>query len=236
MMRYSFLFFIVFFYSCSVIKESSKYQFSEGVYNTHLPGKHKIKAYVNPYPDSIRLYPSYRKGKDPTPGIDTSILILLPAEAYFKQGINYHFVRTSFDIDVLTILFRFRPSLDNFPMQLNTNFNGNVYIGYRWDRYSIKYKSTAANIDEKRISHLGYSAGFFIGIGATAINPWVTNNHVNSEYDGVIYSRGFAFLIALDNLTFGLGLGWDNLLDQNKKKWMYQNKPWIGLALGLNLN
>ena len=28
----------------------------------------------------------------------------------------------------------------------------------------------------------------------------------------------------------------DHLFDKNKKDWIYQHKPWVGLAFGLNLN
>ena len=42
--------------------------------------------------------------------------------------------------------------------------------------------------------------------------------------------------INFNNITAGLALGFDNLLDKNKKIWIYENKYWIGLTFGLNLN
>lgn len=32
------------------------------------------------------------------------------------------------------------------------------------------------------------------------------------------------------------GLGFDTLLDRNAQFWIYQERPWLGLMLGLNLN
>ena len=68
------------------------------------------------------------------------------------------------------------------------------------------------------------------------MNPSVTNNQITTEYDGLVSSKGLAGIIGINNFTIGLALGYDNLLDANKKKWIYQGKPWIGLAFGLNLN
>ena len=68
------------------------------------------------------------------------------------------------------------------------------------------------------------------------MNPWVTNNQIVTEYDGVVWSKGVAGIIAINNFTIGLAIGFDDLLDNNKKYWIYQAKPWVGFAFGLNLN
>lgn len=46
-------------------------------------------------------------------------------------------------------------------------------------------------------------------------------------------------LIDVDVMTgfkYGVGVGWDYLTDRDKGIWIYQNKPWYGLTVGLNLN
>jgi hypothetical protein len=43
-------------------------------------------------------------------------------------------------------------------------------------------------------------------------------------------------MLGVNNLTVGLGVGWDALTDRDKDIWTYQNKPWFGLTVGLNLN
>ena len=75
-----------------------------------------------------------------------------------------------------------------------------------------------------------------MGLGNTIITPTTTNNVISSEYDGIILQKGIAGIIAVNKLTVGLSLGSDNLLDVNQNFWIYQNKPWFGLMLGLNLN
>ncbi|HNU42133.1 MAG TPA: hypothetical protein PKH83_06555 [Cyclobacteriaceae bacterium] len=39
-----------------------------------------------------------------------------------------------------------------------------------------------------------------------------------------------------NTLTVGFALGWDYMADENKTIWIYQNKPWFGLSIGLNIN
>jgi hypothetical protein len=42
--------------------------------------------------------------------------------------------------------------------------------------------------------------------------------------------------MGVNNASLGLLIGWDHLLDNNKEYWIYQGKPWFGIALGISLN
>jgi hypothetical protein len=64
----------------------------------------------------------------------------------------------------------------------------------------------------------------------------VTQDQIAYEYDGVIWTKGIAAVMAVNNFTVGLAVGADWLLDRNRRFWIYQNRPWVGLAFGLNLN
>ena len=146
------------------------------------------------------------------------------------------FYKRTFDLDFLTVPFKFRPERMTMPAQLNANVNGNFFIGFRYDQYKIKYKTTFIGSHKRQINHFGYSIGLFNGLGATAMNPWVTNDKISVEYDGVVFMKGVAVLLGIDNLNFGIAVGVDHLMDKNRKHWIYQGCPWIGLTLGLNLN
>lgn len=122
------------------------------------------------------------------------------------------------------------------PRQFNTNLNGAVYLGYRTDIYGIDYRRSPLGTYEQRLNHFGFSGGLFTGLGGTALNPWVSFPAIDQEYDGFIWSKGVAGIVGFNNITAGLALGWDHLLDPNRKVWIYQSKPWLGLAFGLNLN
>lgn len=145
-------------------------------------------------------------------------------------------IKPSFDIDIITIPFKFRPPTRGFPDQLNTNFCGALFAGLRNDFFEFTYKKNIFNEYNRLIKHHGFGFGIFSGIGSTAMNPWVTLNRIDIEYDGFVLTTGLQTAVAYNNFTFGLAVGVDNLIDKNRSIWIYQNKAWIGLAVGLNLN
>ena len=114
--------------------------------------------------------------------------------------------------------------------------NGAVYFGHRTDVYRLNYKKTPLHQFQRRIEHYGFSFGLITGLGGTTMNPSVTNSQISSEYDGLVWSKGIAGIFGVNNVTIGLALGYDDLLDNNKQYWIYQRKSWIGMAFGLNLN
>ncbi len=143
--------------------------------------------------------------------------------------------KPSVDIDIMTSVFKIRPHTANLPAQMNSNINGNLYLGLRNDIYSIKYKSNPIYKYQRLVNHIGFGGGLFLGLGNTAINASTAPNQA-FEYDGIAFQKGIAGLFAINKLTVGLSIGNDRLLDKNKNNWEYQHKVWYGLMLGLNLN
>ncbi len=221
--------------SCLVLKESPKYQFSEAYYHSRLYHKKKKNLYIVPAEDSIKIYSTKHLNKN----IDTtkSIKIAFPLHKKPASFENYTFKKGSFDFDVLNILFKYRPPVHHFPAQFNNNIlNAAFYIGKRTDFYKLKYKQSPLGVFDRTITHYGYSIGVFTGFGASRIDEYVTQNAITIQYDGVVHIVGLAAVMALDKVNFGLNVGIDHLLDKNKKVWIYQRKPWLGVSLGLNLN
>jgi hypothetical protein len=204
-----------------------------GVYNVR--NYNNKRYYVDVKDESITLNPINRtKAGWSTDTSTTSAISLSTNNPKDRQQIK--FVNNSFDLDLMSIVFKYRPYTSGFPNQLNTNFNAAEFIGYRSDLYILSYDKNPLNAYHRRINHFAYSFGGFIGLGATQINPWVTNNNVQSEYDGFIMTKGIAALIGVGEFTFGAALGFDHLLDKNRKVWIYQEKPWLGFTVGLNIN
>jgi hypothetical protein len=219
--------------SCETLKDSSKFQFRDGYYKTTLSNK-PAKVYVLAGSDSIK---AYRKEDLSSKKIDTlKATVIVFSEQKPRQFETHSFKRTTFDIDVLTVLFKFRPAVNNFPPQFNTTFNGAVYFGYRTDVYTLAYKATPLHIFKRSITHYGYSFGFFSGLGSARIDEYVTLNALSIEYDGLVNLSGFAAIIAIDKVSAGLTIGVDHLLDKNSHVWVNNGKTWIGISLGLNLN
>lgn len=135
----------------------------------------------------------------------------------------------------MTVPFKYRPGNSSLPRQLTTDFNGNAFIGYRLDRFRVRISETPVGL-KKRFYHRGITFGAFGGIGSTSINPATTKNQTADEYNAFILTRGLAVMLGVNNLTVGLGVGVDYITDRDKTIWIYQNKPWYGLTVGLNLN
>ena len=221
--------------SCSAINNSSKYGFSEGYYKSRLFHKKQKKVYVVSSEDTIKVYTSKSLQKE---YVDTmeSLKIAFPPNEKPLQFADYFFKQPSFDIDVLSIPFKFRPPVQGFPRQLNATFNGAVYFGYRADMYRLSYIQTPLRLFKRNITHYGYSIGLFTGLGTARIDEYVTNNGINIQYDGAVNLSGLNLIAGVGKISLGIAVGVDNLLDKNRKYWVNQGKPWIGLSFGLNLN
>lgn len=211
--------------SCTTLQNNAKYELSDGSYKLKMDGK-KRDTYVENNSDSIVIYLFPEKKS-----------IALPAQLETYTPTSQTFIKPSVDIDILTALFKVRGERKNsVPPQLNANFNGNIYLGYRSDIYRIHYTKNPLAIYKRRINHFGFSGGLFLGLGNTAMTPTTTNNAISIEYDGIVLQKGIAGIVAINKLTLGLSLGFDNLIDSHSTVWVYNNKPWFGLMLGLNLN
>lgn len=205
--------------ACTTTKDVPKYEFGDNVYKFKQRGIPYKKVYVNVKKDTVEILPLNKQGEkiSVTPGRD---------EFFYRQ---------TFDVDVLIAPFKFRPRAAGFPRQLNTSFNGNIFIGYRVDKFRVHLKSTPIGT-KSVVSHRGISVGGFGGIGSAFISPWTTNFQTTDEYDGFVLTRGLAVMGAINSLTVGFGIGWDYLTDRDKNIWIYQNKPWLGVTLSLNIN
>jgi hypothetical protein len=203
---------------CTSLKNLHKYEMSDGVYSFRQTGSTYQTVQVHIKEDSIYIISKHKN--EP--------IVPLPTE-------HQIFLRGGVDIDIMTIPFKYRPAKPTLPRQLTTDFNGCGFIGFRYDRFTKHITQTPIGL-VKANHHRAITMGAFGGIGATAITPWTTGNKITDEYSGLVLSRGIAAMVGVNNLTVGLGVGWDYLTDRDKHLWIYQNKPWYGLTVGLNIN
>jgi len=207
---------------CSSVGKLTESELESGKYHTRTPGgSGKSTVYVEVQGDSADIVALDNNGNSTGTPVRIS-----PGQMLRKP---------SFDIDVLVIVFKYRPELPSLPSQLTTDFNGNVFFGYRNDWFTLHEKKTPLGV-RRRISQKSISVGVFGGLGTTFISPWTTNNQTTDEYSGFILTKGISAMLGVRSLTVGLGIGWDNLVDRDKDIWIYQYTPWYGLTLSLNLN
>jgi len=45
-----------------------------------------------------------------------------------------------------------------------------------------------------------------------------------------------ASIVGYKTFTAGLALGFENLMSADNRVWIYHNKPYLGVTIGLNLN
>lgn len=217
---------------CGALSHSQKYHLRSGLYKNKSFSKKAEKVYVDNRGDSILVY----KVDETMQSIDsTKSKIIITEKNQNTRIFSPVFRRTSFDLDFLTIPFKYRTAQKDFPQQLNANLNGAVFVGFRTDICKLKYKVNTLQ-QQRQITHYGISIGVFTGFGSAAINPSVTDRKIKEEYEGVVWLKGIAAIIGINNFTVGLAIGFDDLLDSNKRFWIYQKKPWLGLTFGLNLN
>jgi hypothetical protein len=218
--------------SCALLKKSSKTEFTDAFYIQHTDSSHS-KVYVDIADDDLRVHKTVAN----THLADTSLApLIFPVVLKDNTPMLTTFGRHTFDADVLTIPLKYRPARKGMAPQLNTNLNGALYLGYRTDLYRVNYEKSPLGKAQRNVNHFGFSVGLFTGAGNTAINTYTTANPAMPDYDGIVWSRGIAGIIAVNRFTVGISAGYDYLLDRNRKDWMYQNKIWYGLAFGLNLN
>ncbi len=207
--------------SCGLSKQLPKKELIDGNY-TFIENKERKAVYIENQSDSLIGF------------VEKKVAYRIPATSTREQQFLFH--KASFDLDVLTIPVKFRGSQQSIPNQLTSEINASLYLGFRNDLFHINYPLSASGARKRTIEHVGFSFGGLFGIGNSVINSDVSNSVINNEYQGITMTKGLAGIIAINNFTVGLAYGWDHLLDSNQNNWIYNQKPWFGLAIGLNLN
>lgn len=220
--------------SCGVMQKSAKTEFTNGYYHQKTLNKKQL-VYVNIEDDTLFIHLIKKVGNHSITDT-TSVGQFYANDVKREHLLPISFISSTLDIDFITIPLKFRPQQKGVPPQLNANLNGAVYIGIRTDRYNISYKTNPLGVSLRNTNHYGFSCGVFTGLGNAAMNATTTSNYLSSEYDAILWTKGIAGIFAINNFTVGLSLGFDNLLDNNRAHWIYEIKPWLGLAFGLNLN
>ncbi|MFN8332078.1 MAG: hypothetical protein U0T81_12825 [Saprospiraceae bacterium] len=216
--------------SCRVIEKASRHDFHSGYYRFKDNGT-KLKTYVQLDQDQISIFPINQAIIS-----EKSLLDIQTHDDKIELNRNLQFDRTGLDIDLTSILMKYRMARQGRPAQISTDLNLAVYAGWRKDRFNISSVKSPIHRSTLGIDHWGVDAGPFIGLGTTSVNSFSTLGRVNEEYGGLSLQGGIAVFAESSFASFGLSLGIDHLTGRNRNEWIYQNKPWLGLVVGVALN
>jgi hypothetical protein len=217
--------------SCNTLEKASLHGLNSGYYKLNSENKNTRDVYLDVTNEQIDVYHHIKRQPEKkqflTIPLNTTDSIIFDPMVLKKQ---------SLDIDITAILLKYHPSVYGLPAQLTTDFNMALYVGWRHDNYQIVSKKNPLGMSYHKISNRGYDFGVFAGPGATLISPFTTQNKRADEYSGMIIQTGIAGFIESNVASFGLAVGYDYLLNSDRKIWIYHNKPWIGFIVGIALN
>jgi hypothetical protein len=218
------------FTSCSTLEKASMHGFNSGYYELD-SGEMAKKVYIDVTDEKIEVYDQ----SDNIPGKGHLLSIsLMSNDSSLLTPLKFR--KQSLDIDITTILLKYRPSEYGLPPQLTSDINFAMYAGWRYDNFNIKSIIDPLGKRSCKIMDVGYDFGVFAGPGTTLISPFTTNNKVSYEYNGMIIQMGIAGFIESNIASFGIGVGFDHLLNRDHKIWIYNGRPWIGLIAGIALH
>lgn len=121
--------------SCKIIEKASSHGLTSGYYKLKAENKYGRTVYLDVSNDQINVYPDVKKQQS------NHVLLKIPlAEKDSLMGKEMSFMKESLDIDITSILLKYRPSVYGSPQQLNTDLNLAIYAGWRRDAYHIMRK------------------------------------------------------------------------------------------------
>ena len=147
----------------------------------------------------------------------------------------FYYQLTTFDVDLFTTPFKYRFAQGGRAGELSTSANIGVYTGIRYDlgRYRNVYYRRERRSE---VDSFSFGLGSVVSIDPVTLNEFNTDGRFTGEYDALGFSYGVATIVGYKSITAGLTVSFENLADRNNRLWVYRQKPWVGVTIGINLN
>ena len=218
-------------YSCSIIEKTSTHGFESGNYKLKPVHDGVDQVYLDITEDtvSVHIYAENQVNREAWVEVPLQV-----CDSLFH--IPFRFSKQSLDIDITTILLKYRPAVHGIPAQLTTDFNVALYAGWRHDFYQLKGKTDPLGRNRYAVVSRGYDFGFFAGTGTTYLDDNTMLDPVNKEYSGMVIQFGMAGFLESSFASFGIATGFDYLLGPDRSSWIFNMKPWVGFIIGIALN
>jgi hypothetical protein len=148
----------------------------------------------------------------------------------------FRYKTSGLDIDLVTMPLQYHFATDGLPGQLNDYpLNFHVHIGLLSE--IGRYRTTYFRRNRRsEIQSFSFGIGGLIGLSPMLVNSFNTNGAVPDEYQALGINYGLSSVFSFKSISAGFALGYSKLTDRNDPVWVYNNQPWLGLTLGINLN
>lgn len=147
----------------------------------------------------------------------------------------FRYQSAAFDVDLFTLPFKYRFATGGQPGQLEDKLNVGIHAGYRYDlgRYRTVY---FRRNQHSEISSFSVGLGGFLCFAPAPVTAFNTGGRVQDEYQALGINYGVSTTVSYGSFSAGLALGFERLANSDRRLWIYENKPWLGITVGLNLN
>lgn len=149
-------------------------------------------------------------------------------------GERFNYLSSSFVFQAITIPFKFRPEIDDLSYEVTTGVNAGLAFGKKWTKSSVR------PIYEKDYNMIAYykndiSFSILPFCGLTTIKHEANNTDpsISSSRNIIGLNYGISGIFELNKLNVGFAYGFDVGLGEGKADWIYQNKKWYGVIIGL---
>jgi hypothetical protein len=215
--------------SCSTIEQASTHGLANGKY-TLKSAKTVKRVYLDVNDERVDAY----ELRDD--GILGGAVILSDDTGRRTFPLPFVLKKQGLDLDVTTILFKYRPPVKGQGHQFTNDMNLAMYAGWRFDRFAFSEQVNLLQKSTPKVRHFAYDVGFILGAGTTPIDAFTTQNKVETDYNALLFQSGVAGFVETTYASFGLGIGWDFLTGSDRKSWIYEQKPYLGIIVGIALN
>lgn len=138
----------------------------------------------------------------------------------------------------ITFPLKIRPAItnarykDSLPTQVESGFNAGFAVGLKrnWN-----YFKPDADIFGQSTRNLSANFGGFLNIGSTDVKKLTTDYTISVERKEPLISYGIFAMFGFSRINIGYSIGWDHLLTDRRKNWVYQGKLWHGVTLALDI-
>ena len=138
-------------------------------------------------------------------------------------------------MDVFTLPFKYRFATVGQPGQLEDKLNVGIHAGYRYDLGQYRTVYFRRN-QHSEVSSFSIGLGGFLCFAPANVTSFSTAGRVQDDYQALSVNYGLASTISVGTFSAGLAVGVERLTNGDRVVWIYENKLWLGITVGVNLN